>query len=132
MREGPAEMCPNVRWCLHATTHMLTQRTPAPAEPTQALQAELRKSRRREEKLNALVYRMRQDVEALTKDPEAFARLQDVRALEYELDFATNKAARERTALQAEISALKLRLDKGGATRDGPLAVRDENVQLGL
>lgn len=110
----------------------LTQRTPAPAEPAQAqaqaqvLQAELRKSKRREEKLNALVYRMRQDVEALTKDPGAFAKLQDVRALEYELDFASNKAARERAAMQAEITALKARLDRGGR---GVLGVLDENVQ---
>lgn len=117
--------------CVHQQ-HIDVQRTPAPAEPAQAqlqaqFQAELRKSKRREEKLNALVYRMRQDVEALTKDPEAFSRLQDVRALEYELDFATNKAARERTALQAEITALRETLDKGGSV-EGPLTVRNENV----
>ncbi len=104
-------------------------------EQTAALHAELRKSKRREEKLNALVFRMRQDVQGLTNDPTAFDKLFNVRELEYELDFAANKAAREQAALQQQISVLQQRLasaeGKGAGGVVAPLGARDENVQQG-
>jgi hypothetical protein len=65
-----------------------------------ALEAELRKSKRAEQKLTALLYRLRQDVAALQAEqreaggPEGgklFDQLVDVRSLEYELDYMTNK-----------------------------------------
>ena len=57
----------------------------------QELQGELRRARRREEKLQALLYRLRED----SASPAAFDKLRDVRGLEYELDFVTNRAQRE-------------------------------------
>lgn len=56
---------------------------------------ELRRAKRREEKLQAMLFRMREDLEAQGRDPAMFDKLQDVRALEYELDFQTNRAARD-------------------------------------
>jgi hypothetical protein len=57
----------------------------------QALESDLRKSRRAEQKLQALLYRLRQDVAAAGKHPEgAFEQLQEVRSLEYDVDFWTN------------------------------------------
>jgi hypothetical protein len=56
-----------------------------------ALESELRKSKRAEQKLQALLYRLRQDVAGLGSNPSLFDNLQDVRNLEYEVDFLTNK-----------------------------------------
>jgi hypothetical protein len=56
-----------------------------------ALESELRKSKRAEQKLQALLYRLRQDVASLGSNPGLFDNLQDVRNLEYEVDFLTNK-----------------------------------------
>lgn len=56
------------------------------------LETELRRARRREEKLQALLFRLKEDCTS----PTAFEALKDVRTLEYELDFANNKAQRER------------------------------------
>jgi hypothetical protein len=66
------------------------------------LEGELRKSKRAEQKLTALLYRLRQDVAALQADAaggggggpqgsKLFDQLTDVRSLEYEVDFLTNK-----------------------------------------
>lgn len=56
-----------------------------------ALETELRKSKRAEQKLQALLFRLRQDVAELQANPSLFDQLQDVRSLEYEVDFLTNK-----------------------------------------
>jgi hypothetical protein len=63
-----------------------------------ALEAELRRGRRREEKLAAMQFRLREDVAAAGRDAGAFDRLRDVRGLEYELDFVTNRAQRTEQA----------------------------------
>ncbi len=48
--------------------------------------------------MQALLFRLRADVAALPGDPGLLEKLQDVRSLEYEVDFLTNKckASRER------------------------------------
>lgn len=56
-----------------------------------ALESELRKSKRAEQKLQALLYRLRQDVASMGSNPNVFDNLQDVRSLEYEVDFLANK-----------------------------------------
>lgn len=56
-----------------------------------ALESDLRKSKRAEQKLQALLYRLRQDMSQLPTNPGMFDQLQDVRSLEYEVDFLTNK-----------------------------------------
>lgn len=56
-----------------------------------SLESELRKSKRAEQKLQALLYRLRQDVSQLSANPGMFEQLQEVRSLEYEVDFLTNK-----------------------------------------
>ena len=78
----------------------------ADAARVAALEAELRRGRRREEKLAAMQFRLREDVAAASRDPAAFDRLRDVRGLEYELDFVTNRAQRTeqaRGSLQYEL-----------------------------
>lgn len=60
-----------------------------------ALEAELRRGKRREEKLQAMQFRLREDLKAAGGDPSVFDRMRDVRALEYELDFAANRHSRE-------------------------------------
>jgi hypothetical protein len=44
------------------------------------------------------VYRLRQDVAAAGRDPSAFDTLKDVRSLEYEVDYLTNKCKVRRGA----------------------------------
>lgn len=56
-----------------------------------ALESELRKSKRAEQKLQALLFRLRQDVADAKQGADLLQRLQDQRALEYEVDFLTNK-----------------------------------------
>lgn len=51
----------------------------------------LRKSKRAEQKLQALLYRLRQDVAEVKQGADLMARLEDQRSLEYEVDFLTNK-----------------------------------------
>lgn len=68
------------------------------------LEQELRRSRRREEKLQALQYRLQEDVQQSGGSMELFTKLKDIRTLEYEMDRAANKAEKEicilRQALQ--------------------------------
>lgn len=52
---------------------------------------ELRKSKRAEQKLQALLYRLRQDVAEVKQGADLLAKLEDQRGLEYEVDFLTNK-----------------------------------------
>jgi centromeric protein E len=85
-----------------------------------ALETELRKSKRREEKLQALQYRLQMDVKESGGSVEAFKNLRDVRSLEYELDRTANRAERE-------ISRLKDIISKCGPPR-APLSHK-ENVQ---
>lgn len=60
------------------------------------LEGELRKSKRREEKLQALQFRLREDLKAAGGDLAAFDGLRDARGLEYELDRVANRAARDK------------------------------------
>lgn len=60
-------------------------------ERAAALETELRKSKRAEQKLQALLYRLRQDVSEVKQGAELLAKLEDQRSLEYEVDFLTNK-----------------------------------------
>ena len=60
-------------------------------ERAAALETELRKSKRAEQKLQALLYRLRQDVSQVKQGAELLAKLEDQRSLEYEVDFLTNK-----------------------------------------
>jgi len=55
------------------------------------LESELRKSKRAEQKLQALLFRLRQDVADVQQGADLMQKLQDQRALEYEVDFLTNK-----------------------------------------
>lgn len=60
-------------------------------ERAAALETELRKSKRAEQKLQALLYRLRQDVAEVKQGADLMAKLEDQRSLEYEVDFLTNK-----------------------------------------
>lgn len=60
-------------------------------ERVAALESELRKSKRAEQKLQALLFRLRQDVADVQQGADLMQKLQDQRALEYEVDFLTNK-----------------------------------------
>lgn len=62
-----------------------------PQERAAALENELRKSKRAEQKLQALLYRLRQDVAEVKQGADLMAKLEDQRSLEYEVDFLTNK-----------------------------------------
>jgi hypothetical protein len=62
-----------------------------PQERAAALEVELRKSKRAEQKLQALLYRLRQDVAEVKQGADLLAKLEDQRGLEYEVDFLTNK-----------------------------------------
>ena len=74
-------------------------------DKVQALEKELRRSKRREEKLQALQYRLQQDVQKAGGSMEAFKNLRDVRSLEYELDRTANKAEKEIQALKKALAA---------------------------
>lgn len=69
------------------------------------LEVELRRGKRREEKLQAMQFRLREDLKASGGDLSVFDRLKDIRELEYELDFATNRHAREVQVLHFLIQA---------------------------
>lgn len=73
------------------------------------LEQELRRSRRREEKLQALQYRLQEDVRQSGGSMEVFTKLKDIRTLEYEMDRAANKAEKEictlRQALQQALAS---------------------------
>lgn len=70
---------------------MSLPRLPGLQECAAALETELRKSKRAEQKLQALLYRLRQDVAEVKQGAELLAKLEDQRSLEYEVDFLTNK-----------------------------------------
>ncbi len=75
------------------------------------LEAELRRGKRREEKLQAMQFRLREDLKAAGGDPSVFDRLRDVRALEYELDFAANRHTRELQVPPALLDRVSLLLN---------------------
>lgn len=109
-KHRPVQQCPagKVRYASIAT-FTLSPHTQAGTEPAKqqqqqqsALEVELRRARRREEKLQALVYRLRED----SASPTAFDTLRDVRGLEYELDFVTNRAQRESQVSGADTKPL--------------------------
>lgn len=60
-------------------------------ERAEALELELRKSKRAEQKLQALLFRLRQDVAEVKQGAQLMEKLQDQRGLEYEVDFLSNK-----------------------------------------
>eukprot|EP00890_Picochlorum_soloecismus_P005045 jgi/Picsp_1/5541/NSC_02900-R1_protein len=64
------------------------------------LEQELRRSRRREEKLQALQYRLQEDVRQSGGSMDLFTKLKDIRTLEYEMDRAANKAEKEICSLR--------------------------------
>jgi centromeric protein E len=64
---------------------------PEVSEKLAGLESELRKSKRAEQKLQAMLYRLRKDLQDAGGDLATFDRLQEVRTLEYEVDFLTNK-----------------------------------------
>ncbi|KFM22412.1 Centromere-associated protein E [Auxenochlorella protothecoides] len=107
---------------------------PALADRCAALEAELRKSKRREEKLQALQYRLREDVKACGGDLARLEDLRERRSLEYELDRTQNRASREKAALRDQLRAALAKCAaleggvKGGAPRPGVLQAR-ENVR---
>ena len=74
---------------------------------------ELRRAKRREEKLQAMLFRMREDLAAQGRDPALFDQLQEVRGLEYELDFQANRAARD---VAVSSPADKTRRDQDSST----------------
>ncbi|KDD71684.1 hypothetical protein H632_c4569p0, partial [Helicosporidium sp. ATCC 50920] len=77
---------------------------PEAAEAAQRLEAELRRSKRREEKLQALQFRLREDVRESGGDLAAFDALKKLRETEYELDRAGAAAAREAKALREQLA----------------------------
>lgn len=88
-----------------------------------ALESELRKSKRAEQKLQALLYRLRQDVAGLGSNPGLFDNLQDVRNLEYEVDFLTNKCKVSWVqALQESALLGKGHIDQKRLLREGCLS----------
>lgn len=80
------------------------------------LEGELRKSRRREEKLQALQFRLQMDVKESGGSLHALKNLRSVRELEFDLDRAQN-----------QISRLMAQIDKAGRTR-APLEPQRENI----
>jgi chromosome segregation ATPase len=88
-----------------------------------ALESELRKSKRREEKLQALQYRLQMDIKECGGSLEAFKNLRDVRSLEYELDRTANRA-------EKEIARLRDIISKGGgkSVNRVPLEPKPENI----
>jgi centromeric protein E len=70
------------------------------------LEGELRKSKRREEKLQALQFRLQMDVKESGGSVDALKNLRSVRELEFDLDRAQN-----------QISRLRAQVDKAGRTR---------------
>ena len=83
-----------------------------------ALEGELRKSKRREEKLHALQYRLQMDVRESGGCLGALNNLRSVRELEFDLDRAHNQISRLRAQVEKR--------DKGGGRT--PLEPRTENV----
>ena len=80
------------------------------------LEGELRKSKRREEKLQALQFRLQMDVKESGGSVDALKNLRSVRELEFDLDRAQN-----------QISRLRAQVDKAGRTRP-PLEPQRENI----
>jgi chromosome segregation ATPase len=87
-----------------AITTDTSGRTDALEQRCLALESELRKSKRREEKLQALQYRLQQDIKISGGSLETFKNLRDVRALEYELDRTVNRAEKEIASLKAALT----------------------------
>lgn len=87
-------------WYVPFATHTHTAVPVETAERITALETELRRAKRAEQKLQAMLYRLRKDLEdaAAKAGPgavvgvEAFDKLRDVRNLEYEVDMLTQKA----------------------------------------
>lgn len=89
------------------------------------LETELRKSKRREEKLQALQYRLQQDFKQSLGSVDMFSNLREVRSLEYELDRTANRAEKEITALRAALQ--KATESSRASTR--PVLIDKENTQ---
>eukprot|EP00878_Enallax_costatus_P036783 GHUV01041339.1.p1 GENE.GHUV01041339.1~~GHUV01041339.1.p1 ORF type:complete len:195 (+),score=84.78 GHUV01041339.1:222-806(+) len=105
-------------------------------ERVAALESELRKSKRAEQKLQALLYRLRQDVSQLSTKPGMFDQLQEVRSLEYEVDFLTNKCKKYERILRQTVEQQQASNKAAGSSKAGEGAhaaqhglVDKENVQ---
>ncbi|GLC41340.1 hypothetical protein PLESTM_001185400 [Pleodorina starrii] len=70
------------------------QAVPDVDQRLQALEEELRKSRRAEAKLTAMLYRLRKDVEASKENKLDMQKLVELRSSEYDMDFLTAKCKR--------------------------------------
>ena len=81
----------NCRHCCSVSDMLICVGLRVLQERAAALEIELRKSKRAEQKLQALLYRLRQDVAEVKQGAELLAKLEDQRSLEYEVDFLTNK-----------------------------------------
>ena len=71
----------------------------ADAQQQTALETELRRAKRREEKLTGMLWRLREDA----KDPAAFDNLRSVRDLEYDLDFVAGRSHREKQVSSVDV-----------------------------
>uniref|UniRef100_A0A7S3R1D0 Uncharacterized protein n=1 Tax=Dunaliella tertiolecta TaxID=3047 RepID=A0A7S3R1D0_DUNTE len=96
-----------------------------------ALEADLRRAKRAEMKLQALLFRMRSDIEKAGGSCVSFDNLRDVRSLEYDVDMLTQKLKRtERLLQQQQQQQLQQQgttvgcgtPSKGGSKAGGPLA----------
>ena len=87
-----------------------------------ALESELRKSKRREEKLQAMMYRLTMDIKESGGCLDALKNLRSVRELEFDLERAQNQISRLRSQL--------LEQPAGKSTgRAAPLESLDQNVR---
>lgn len=81
----------------------------AGGEAVSRLEQELRKSKRAEQKLQALLYRLRKDLEDRGGDVAALDNLKDIRSLEYEVDFLKNRCQKyEKLCKQSEVEKQQL------------------------
>ena len=88
------------------------------------LEQELRRSKRREEKLQAMQYRLREDIKQAGGSLDKFERLRDVRSLEYEMDRAKNKYEKEIASLHRALK--EAQACKGTSARQ-PLIDKENN-----
>jgi predicted RNase H-like nuclease (RuvC/YqgF family) len=102
-----------------------------------ALESELRKSKRREEKLQAMMYRLSLDVKESGGCENALKTLRSVRELEFDLDRAQNQISRLRSQLAEQQEHQQQQQRQAGAAKGSPtlgrsqpkvLERRDQNV----
>ncbi|GFH27477.1 quinolinate phosphoribosyltransferase [decarboxylating], partial [Haematococcus lacustris] len=101
------------------------------ADKCAALEAELRRAKRAELKLQALLFRLRKDVEAVGVSGPAFDGLRDIRALEFEVDTLGQKLKRsERMAMQADAERQSLQAKLAQLTNTGALSCTEGSAHV--